>query len=315
MADLDKKESVTESDSGHYQRALDMEALGLMGITPDEKYRREVDVIFNEGGLSALSRGSKVLDLACGRGDTSKLLKDRGLVVTAMDFSNTAVEAAKERFEGEGIDFRVGDMKTPPKIAGGYDAVTCFGRSFAYFERYEEYVEALKNWCESLKDNGKIAIEWTEWLEGAGGDNWQTAGNTEVQKDPFRIVDKTTGESVSYGQTVGANFEYPDAQLPTPIEKRRGGRIFVDAEGQRHDFGGKGTMFVDLLNQRNFPLIKRMIKEAGFTNVKMVEASQPLTPPGQPKMVKVFAVTAEKAAAGNAIGRVIQGFRRRLRLE
>lgn len=313
MGDLDKKESATESDSAHYQRALDMESYGLMGITPDEKYRREVDVVFDEGGFSALPQKSKVLDLACGRGDTSKLLKDRGFDVTAVDFSSTAVEAAQERFEG--IDFRVGDMKKPPKIEGGYDAVTCFGRSLAYFERYEEYIEALKNWRESLKDGGKIAIEWTEWTEGAGGDNWQSIGNTEVQKDPFRIVDKTTGESVGYGETVGESFKYPGAQLPTSIEKRRGGRNFVDSTGQRHDFGGKGAMFVDLLKQKNFPLIKRMIEEAGFTNVRIVEAPQPLTPPGQPRCVKVFAATAEKGPEDRAVGTFISRFRLRLGLK
>lgn len=318
MGDLDKKESVTESDSSYYQRALDMEALGLMGITPDEKYRREVDVAFNEGGLSALPQGSKVLDLACGRGDTSKLLKGRGLDVTAIDSSNTAVEAAKGRFEGEGIDFRVGDMKRPPKIDGGYDAITCFGRSLAYFERYEEYVEALKNWHESLKNNGKIAIEWTEWFDGAGGDNWQSIGNIEVQKiSPFSVVDKSTGESLSHVGVQIEHFKYPGRQLKIPVEVKRGSqRVFVDSDGNSYDFGGEAPMFVDLLKQRNFPLIKRMIEEAGFANVKIVEDLRPLTPPGQPRMVKVLAITAEKVPAGdNAIMRVIQGFRRRLGLE
>ncbi|MEK7673287.1 MAG: class I SAM-dependent methyltransferase [Patescibacteria group bacterium] len=313
MAEPEKKEASMESDSSHYQRALDMEALGLMGITPDEKYRREVDVAFNEGGLSALPQGAKVLDLACGRGHTSKLVRDRGLDVTAVDFSPTAIEAAKKDFGQEGIDFRVGDMKNPPKVEGGYDAVTCFGRSLAYFERYEEYVEALKNWHEALKDGGKIAIEWTEWVDGAGGDNWQSIGGVEVQKEPFSVVDKNTGEALSYGETSGGNLEYPGAQLPDPIGIRRGGRSFVDAKGQNHDFGGAGAMFVDLLKQQNFPLIKRMIEEAGFANVRMVESPQPLTPPGQPKCVKVFAVTAEKASEDRAIGGIGSWFSGKVR--
>lgn len=315
MADLTGKELVRESDSRHYQRALDMEACGLMGITPEEKYRREVDVVLNEGGFSALPQGAKVLDLACGRGDTSKILNDRGLDVIAVDFSDTAVEAAQERFSGARIDFRVGDMKNPPKIEGGYDAVTCFGRSFAYFERYEEYVEALKNWCESLKDGGKIAIEWTEWTGGAGGENWQSIGGTEVQKNPFRIVDRATGESVSYGEELAENLEYPGVQLSAPVQKRRGGRIFVDSNGQSHDFGGQGAMFVDILKQGNFPLVKRMIEEAGFTNVRMVESSQPLTPPGQPKCCKVFAVIAEKAPVDRMVDEVVDQMREKVRVK
>jgi len=312
---VDKDNLVTESDSNYYQRALDLEALGLMGIEPDEKYRREVDVVFSQGEFLSLPQNSNVLDLACGRGDTSKLLRERGFNVIALDSSNTAIETAGKRFPDEGIDFRVGDMKNPPKAQDGYDAITCFGRSLAYFKRYEEYVEALKNWREALKDNGKIAIEWTEWVDGVSGGKFQSLGNVEVQKEPdFQIVNKKTGEILRFGESVTEEFQYPGEQLPMPIEKRRGGRIFIDSDGQTHDFGGEGTMFVDLLRQRNFPLIKRILNEAGYINVRLVEALEPLTPPGQPKTCKVFAVIAEKSRDGSPIESITSDIRSKTNL-
>lgn len=39
-------DAVQEAGSQHYQRALDLEALGMMGIAPEDKYRGEVEVVF-----------------------------------------------------------------------------------------------------------------------------------------------------------------------------------------------------------------------------------------------------------------------------
>ena len=305
MAKLDKSEITTESDSKHYQRVLDLEAMGMMGITSAEKYEREVEAVFNaeQGGFESLPKGAKVLDLACGRGDTSKIIREKGCAVTGVDFSSQAIADAKERFDESGINFQVGDMKSPPKTEGGYDAITCFGRSLAYFDKYEEYVEALRNWHTSLKDGGKVAIEWTEWSEGKKGGEWKSIRGTTVSTEPeFRIADQSTGESLSFLPEVIENFDYPGHRLNRPIEKRRGGgRLYIDQAGGRHETGSKDTLFVDLLRSRNFPLIKRMLEEAGFEGIKLVEAPKPLTPDGNPMMCKVFAIVAERASKKSVV--------------
>lgn len=305
MADLEKREKITESDSEVYQRALDLEAMGLMGITPDEKYRRELGVVFDseEGNFESLPKGAKILDLACGRGDTTKMMQEKGYSVTGVDFSETAIADANQRFMGSGIDFRQGDMKQPPKTEGGYDAIACLGRSLAYFETYEEYTEALRNWHDALKDGGKVAIEWTEWDEGSTGGDWKSAGSTAVKTEPeLSIVDEETGESLGYAPSADETFEYPGPRLEKPIPKHRGGRVYVDAEGKKHELGNQDTLFVDLLKKRNLPLLQRMLEGVGFTNIRLVESSRPLTPEGNFKTCRVFTLTAEKASTGVLIG-------------
>lgn len=303
MAEIGK-EVITESLSKDYQRALDLEAMGLMGITPEEKYRREVAVAFDadQGGLT-LAKGAKVLDLACGRGDTTKLIQEKGYDVRGVDFSGSAVDEARERFSDSGIDFQEGDMMRPPKIEGGYDAITCFGRSLAYFEKYENYTETLRNWHESLKDGGKVAIEWTEWATGTNeSDAWQSVGNTTVNTEPeLQIKDDTTGETLSYMDSRTEYLEYPGEQLSQPVEKHYGGRLYVDSNGKRHELGNKDTLFVDLLKERNFPLLKRMLEETGFENVKLAKAPESLTPEGNPKVCNVFSITAEKHSEGSVV--------------
>jgi len=304
MTELEKKEAVTESDSQSYQRALDLEAMGMMGITPEEKYKKEVGIVFDadQGNFSALPKGAKVLDLACGRGDTTKMMQEKGYTVTGVDSSDTAISDASERFTGSGIDFQKGNMKQPPKTEGGYDAIMCLGRSLAYFENYEEYTETLRNWHDALKDGGKVAIEWTEWDKEPVSDEWKSAGNTSVKTKPeLQIVDESTGERLSYMGSPTENWKYPGEQLPTPVEMHRGGRIYTDPEGKRHELGTENTPFLDLLKKRNMPLLQRMLEEAGFGNVRLVEAPRPLTPEGNFKTCRVFTLTAEKKSEGSVI--------------
>lgn len=296
-----------ESESPVYQRALDLESTGLMGITPEEKYQKEVAAVFesSEGGFSTLPKGAKVLDLACGRGDTSKLLQEKGYSITGVDYSEPAIVDARNRFADTGIDFLKGNMMYPPKIAEGYDAITCFGRSLAYFEHYEDYMKTLRNWNDALADGGKVAIEWTEWADGNTGGDWKSIGNTEVQTEPrLKIVDRGTGESLSYMDMREEPLEYPGEQLEKSVEKHLGGRLYVDPEGKERTLGNKDTLFVDLLKERNFPLLKRMLETAGFENVRLIEAPKPLTPEGNFKTCKIFAITAEKQSEETAVGQV-----------
>lgn len=59
--------------------------------------------------------GALALDLGCGGGQVSLLLAERGLRVTGIDFSPSAIELAREnaRRAGAVIDFRVADVLTP----------------------------------------------------------------------------------------------------------------------------------------------------------------------------------------------------------
>jgi SAM-dependent methyltransferase len=54
-----------------------------------------------------------VLELGCGTGNDAARLARAGFNVVATDYSSEAIERAKERYAGIGIDFRIVDMSEP----------------------------------------------------------------------------------------------------------------------------------------------------------------------------------------------------------
>jgi 2-polyprenyl-3-methyl-5-hydroxy-6-metoxy-1,4-benzoquinol methylase len=59
--------------------------------------------------LLRLSKGGRLLDIACGNGVTSRRLAAMGASVVGIDFSETLIEIARKRHSGPEIDYRVVD--------------------------------------------------------------------------------------------------------------------------------------------------------------------------------------------------------------
>lgn len=91
------------------------------------------------GKLSAvlsLPQGSKIIDLACGRGRHSVFLNQLGYDVLGLDLSQKSI-AHNQQFTNASLQFRVHDMRTP--IHGErVDAVLNLFTSFGYFENDED---------------------------------------------------------------------------------------------------------------------------------------------------------------------------------
>ncbi|MCH9687957.1 MAG: methyltransferase domain-containing protein [Deltaproteobacteria bacterium] len=77
----------------------------------------------------ALTRGERVLDLACGTGTTVIELATRGLHATGMDASASSIERARTRVHearvGDAVSLVVGDVQTMPFADASFDAVLC----------------------------------------------------------------------------------------------------------------------------------------------------------------------------------------------
>ncbi|MBV7328114.1 class I SAM-dependent methyltransferase [Chloroflexi bacterium TSY] len=58
--------------------------------------------------------GKKALVVACGLGDDSEALADRGFAVTAFDIAPTAIEWCHERWPDSSVEYLVADMFDPP---------------------------------------------------------------------------------------------------------------------------------------------------------------------------------------------------------
>jgi SAM-dependent methyltransferase len=82
----------------------------------------------------AIPAGSRVLDIACGTGNTAIPLARRGCIVTGVDIAPNLLVQARERAAAEGLSiaFDEGDAEALPYADASFDAVTTmFGAMFA----------------------------------------------------------------------------------------------------------------------------------------------------------------------------------------
>jgi SAM-dependent methyltransferase len=102
--------------------------------------------------------GSRMLDVACGRGRHARVLAAMGFDVTGTDISDIAITYAKQ-FEKENLQFYVHDMRLPFWI-NYFDYVFNFFTSFGYFRTRREHDDAIRTLCKSLKENGTLIIDF-----------------------------------------------------------------------------------------------------------------------------------------------------------
>lgn len=102
--------------------------------------------------------GSRMLDVACGKGRHSKTLAALGFNVTGIDISTDSIAWARQ-FEKENLDFFVHDMRLP--FWGNYfDFAFNFFTSFGYFKTRREHDDAIRTIAKSLKAGGKFIIDY-----------------------------------------------------------------------------------------------------------------------------------------------------------
>ncbi len=102
--------------------------------------------------------GSRMLDVACGKGRHSKTLASLDYQVTGIDISTDSIAFAKT-FETGNLDFFVHDMRLP--AWGNYfDYAFNFFTSFGYFKTRREHDDAIRTIANSLKPGGQFVIDY-----------------------------------------------------------------------------------------------------------------------------------------------------------
>ena len=105
-------------------------------------------------------QGRQVLDLACGTGQFSYRLRQRGMAVTAVDHSPEMLAVAEERARSKGLDitFICQDMREL-ELPYTYDLVLCLCDSLNYLLEVEDLALALENGAGVLKPGGHFIFD------------------------------------------------------------------------------------------------------------------------------------------------------------
>lgn len=102
--------------------------------------------------------GSRMLDVACGKGRHSQMLAQSGFDVTGIDIAPDSIREAA-RNEGDRLRFFVHDMRLP-FWTNYFDYAFNFFTSFGYFPTRREHDDAMRTIAASLKKNGTVVFDY-----------------------------------------------------------------------------------------------------------------------------------------------------------
>jgi SAM-dependent methyltransferase len=111
-----------------------------------------------------LAHGSRILDLACGKGRHSRYLAEKGFNVTGLDISETSISFARQ-FETENLEFFQHDMRKPFRT-NYFDGVLNMFTSFGYFKTDRENLQALHSIANNLRPGGVFLLDYfnSQWI-------------------------------------------------------------------------------------------------------------------------------------------------------
>jgi SAM-dependent methyltransferase len=102
--------------------------------------------------------GSRMLDVACGRGRHSKILASLGYPVTGIDISPASIAYAQKSGNDQ-PEFFVHDMRLPFYI-NYFDYAFNFFTSFGFFKTRREHEDAIRTIVNSLRPGGRFVIDY-----------------------------------------------------------------------------------------------------------------------------------------------------------
>ncbi len=105
-----------------------------------------------------LKSGMRILDVACGRGRHSFVLRQLGFDVTGIDLSDLKIAECLEH-EDPYLNFYKHDMRRTFRI-NYFDCVFNFFTSFGYFDSIRDDAKAAQSMASNLKPNGVLVIDY-----------------------------------------------------------------------------------------------------------------------------------------------------------
>ncbi|MFT3822473.1 MAG: methyltransferase domain-containing protein [Chitinophagaceae bacterium] len=102
--------------------------------------------------------GSRMLDIACGKGRHARFLAAAGFDVTGIDLSQESI-AYTEQFSHEHLHFFTHDMRLPFRV-NYFDFAFNFFTSFGYFRTEREHNNAIRTIAGSLRPGGIFVLDF-----------------------------------------------------------------------------------------------------------------------------------------------------------
>lgn len=149
-------------------------------------YSEAEHFITNLFGHLNLPKGSKVLDLACGKGRHALQIHNLGNNVIGLDLSPQSIDAANAKAE-KGLSFQTGDMRNL-SFNSEFDLVVNLFTSFGYFKQEGDNVKVIKSIARSLRKDGLLVLDYLNVSKVVSG---LPTKETIVRKDISFDVSKT----------------------------------------------------------------------------------------------------------------------------
>ena len=101
---------------------------------------------------------AKLLDIACGKGRHARHMSEKGFCTTGIDLSAASIKYAKQ-YENDTLNFVRHDMRKPFQ-QNTFDYAFNLFTSFGYFQTFQEHVDALSAFNNSLKPGGILVLDF-----------------------------------------------------------------------------------------------------------------------------------------------------------
>ena len=105
-----------------------------------------------------IPKGSKLIDIACGKGRHAKYFNKKGMDVVGVDLSQNSINTAKKD-ENKNLQFSAHDMRENYQ-ENSFDVVTNLFTSFGYFENNKDEQKAINAMANNLKKEGMLIIDF-----------------------------------------------------------------------------------------------------------------------------------------------------------
>jgi ubiquinone/menaquinone biosynthesis C-methylase UbiE len=140
----------------HARVAYEALAPGYDDLTRDHDHHAWT-ALLETRAIEAGLRGSRLLDVACGTGNTLVPMLERGYEVTGVDVSESMLAAAASKCDGS-AELIAADMRALPAL-GDFDLVWCLGDALNYLDTHQELTAALRGLRRNLAGDGVVVLD------------------------------------------------------------------------------------------------------------------------------------------------------------